>query len=294
VQDSQKVGFREVMAVWAGAAALTLATLGTYARIESAELYHVSGTGLSGGLGRALVELNYPVALVAIPILLFCADRLGPVALLPLPLCALIPWTVDQDDLDATAWNAIPALGVALAVALTLVALHRGGLGVDGSPVGDRVRIAAALVLVVIAIPWLFVELGFYPPSPIYGEEIIPEDGERLAAVHLGSHHGTEGVLLALTALALSRQLPRFRGRSLSRATGLCLGIMFAYGVGNAVEDFWHEQIVKRGWTDERLPSLILPRLSFAWAVIVVSGVALYALYEARSRSYSSHSDMGT
>jgi uncharacterized protein involved in copper resistance len=69
---------------------------------------------------------------------------------------------------------------------------------------------------------------------------------------------------------------------------------MLAYGLANAVEDFWDEQVVKRGWTDARLPSLLNPELSPAWAAIVLSGLAVYALYETRSRSYVSHSDMGT
>ena len=43
----------------------------TYSRLPARKLYHVSGGGLEGGLGRALVFSNFPVALVAIAVLAF-------------------------------------------------------------------------------------------------------------------------------------------------------------------------------------------------------------------------------
>ena len=49
----------------------------TYSRIRPEELYHVSRSGLAGGLGRALVFLNFPAALAAIAIVLLVADRTG-------------------------------------------------------------------------------------------------------------------------------------------------------------------------------------------------------------------------
>jgi hypothetical protein len=57
-------------------AAVLLITFVTYARVPPAELYHVSRDGLAGGLGRALVELNYPDALAAVPLALIAADAL--------------------------------------------------------------------------------------------------------------------------------------------------------------------------------------------------------------------------
>ena len=39
------------------------------------DLYHVSGNGLVGGLSRVLVELNFPVALVAILVVLVASTR---------------------------------------------------------------------------------------------------------------------------------------------------------------------------------------------------------------------------
>jgi len=34
---------------------------------------------------------------------------------------------------------------------------------------------------------------------------------------------------------------------------------MLAYGVGNLVNDDWLEQVVKRGWTNYQLPSVLVP-----------------------------------
>ena len=48
----------------------------TYARVPPAQLYHVTGTGAAGGFGRALVFLNYPVAVAALPLIALAADRL--------------------------------------------------------------------------------------------------------------------------------------------------------------------------------------------------------------------------
>ena len=34
---------------------------------------------------------------------------------------------------------------------------------------------------------------------------------------------------------------------------------MLAYGSVNLAQDFWLEQVVKRGWTDEAIPSALRP-----------------------------------
>ena len=59
----------EVVLVWMLFAVVTTEILVTYSRVPASELYHVSGSGIEGGLSRALVFLNFPVALVALAIL---------------------------------------------------------------------------------------------------------------------------------------------------------------------------------------------------------------------------------
>jgi hypothetical protein len=290
----ERPGLGESFGVWLLCGLIGVATVVTYARIEPDELYHTSVGGLQGGLGRALVFLNYPVALAAIATLAVSLDRLGTrrVWLVPagvaVVLCAMVaaPGVVDQDDLDAKPVNALPAAGVVLALALSLLALRRGGLGRLGPRLsGDVIRVAVAGVLLVAAIPWIFAELGFYAPWPFLAEEVRPEPEEpAIRAVHLGRHHGMDGTLLALTALALSRTLPRLRRVWLEVALAAYLSLMLVYGVANAAHDFWLEQVVKRDWTDERLPTVIRPALSVEWAVLVVAAAAIYVSWLALRR----------
>src|SRR5437763_15764031 len=119
---------RETQLVWTLFAVVAVEVLATYARIPSHELYHVSGGGLALGAGRALVFLNYPVALVGIAVLGLVWERLDrrlrPVAVVAAVLCAAVfrPGVVDQANLDARPVNALAAVGVLLAAALRLAA----------------------------------------------------------------------------------------------------------------------------------------------------------------------------
>jgi hypothetical protein len=200
-------GLFDVVAAWLLFALAAVGVLVTYSRLPPAELYNTSVGGLAGGAGRTLVFVNYPVALAAVAIILVCADRLAarrPAVVISaaaggIVLCLLValPGLVDQGDLDAKPVNVLPAIGVAVAVALT-VAVRPAGWA--PAVTGDRVRAIAAIALVVLAIPWLFAEAGFYAPDPIYADEHpkAATGEDTLAAVHLGFHHGTAGVELAL------------------------------------------------------------------------------------------------
>ena len=94
----------EVFAVWALYGAIALAILVTYSRIPHEELYHVSDDGLSGGLSRVLVFVNWPGALIATVVLgiVFERERRPVIALVALSLCLVIfiPGVLDQADLD--------------------------------------------------------------------------------------------------------------------------------------------------------------------------------------------------
>jgi hypothetical protein len=239
--------------------------------VPTDELYHVSVDGLAGGLGRTLVLLNFPIALVAIGICgVLLERRLAPaVCTVAIVLCAVtaFPGVVDQDDLDARLVNVLPALGVGLAIAATVVG--RPNLTLARPTRFDAVRVAAALVVLVGSIPWLLAELGFYGPDPILAEEVPA--GEEIAAVHLGHHHGTDGMLLALSALLLSRV-------ARSALLQFYVALMFVYGVANALQDFWNEQLVKRGTIDETIPSVLVPKASWAWLVLLAAALALFVV----------------
>lgn len=263
----------------------------TYWRLPAAELYNVDEEGLARGAGRALVFLNYPTALVAVALLAIVADRLRSrtataAAVAAALLCATVVWpgVVEQSDLDAKPVNAAAGIGVLAAAALTAVAVARGGIGEVRAFGGwDLARVAFAAVLVAASLPWIAADVGFYVDSiPGLGAlflsgELRPEPGHpELTAVHLGHHHGMDGTLLALSALALSRVVSQLSKRVLRTAFALYLSLMLAYGLANAVQDFWLEQLVKRGATSLEIPSLIVPKASAAWAALVAAALLIH------------------
>jgi hypothetical protein len=254
----------------------------------------VSGRGLEGGLGRALVFSNFPVALVAIAVLAFVADRATArwtvvAAIVGAILCVAVVWpgVVDEADLDARPVNAVSAAGVLIALVLTALAL-RGGGEWTARRRGDSLRIVVAAFALFLALPWLAAEVGFFLDGvPLLGRlfQTGPySEHVALPGVHHGHHHGIDGVLLLLAALLLSRAVPSMRHPALRVATGPYLALMAAYGIANASNDFWSEQVVKRGWTTWAIPNVLNPKLSIAWALIVVGAAALYAVASERAR----------
>jgi hypothetical protein len=90
-----------------------------------------------------------------------------------------------------------------------------------------------------------------------------------------------------MTALLLSRV--RIEEMRLRLACLGYLGLMSSYGAVNFAQDAWNEQIVKRGWTDEGIPSALLPGFEPVWVVVIGLAVvsAFVLLREGRRTSYS-------
>lgn len=281
-QRSPGPGLAEVFVVSGLYALVALCVLVTYWRLPPEELYNVSHDGPAGGAGRMLVFLNFPTALMAIAVLALVTDRLyrrWPAALaLALCLVILVPGVVDEKDLDAKWINVLPALGVAVVLALTIWSARVDGTGGAGSARGDCVRIAVAAVLAFISLPWIFAEVGLYIGDvPGLGSIFRSEEiYEGHPSVHLGEHHGFQGFLLVVTALLLSRELPRMRATWLRTGLAAYLSLMIAYGVANIANDGWLEQVVKRGWTDWAIPSVLRPELTWMWALVLAGGAAIY------------------
>ena len=59
--------------------------------------------------------------------------------------------------------------------------------------------------------------------------------------------------------------VPSIRARRLRLLLAAYLSLMAAYGLGNMANDFWTEQIWKRGWTNWQFPNLLQPSLSVGW-----------------------------
>jgi len=273
---------REVRLVWGLLAAEAVAVVVTYSRLPANDLYNVTGSGLRGGLSRLVVELNFPDSLIALAILGVLAPLLSPalrwIAAAAAVLCAyaVLPGVVQQSNLDAKWENAIPAVGVALALALTFLARRPP----PSRPRGDRARIVVGAALVVLAAPWIAAVLGFYLDGvPVLGWMF--QTG-RLAsfhdplhhAVHHGVHHGLQGLLFALTALILSRVPNR---------VSLYLALLFAFGVANMLNDGWLEQVVERGWSSHQVPSVLGFSVNWLWGATLVTAVGIWAAARGRA-----------
>lgn len=277
----------EAVVVWALFALVALEIFVTYARLPARELYHVSGSGLEGGASRLLVFLDFPTALAAIALLglLFdlLEDRLPRVVAAVAAVLSLVvvwPGVVDQANLDARPVNALPALGMLLALALTVV-VGRRGLTRRGWRPSDWLRIAVAAGLVFAALPWFAADLGFFLPGSLFqtahAAHELPGASPTLPAVHHGHHHGMDGILLALTALLLSRRLEVVRTRAVRLGLSAYLALMFCYGVANMANDFWGEQVLKRGWTTWQIPNVLAPHVGKAWGLIVLAAALVWA-----------------
>jgi hypothetical protein len=274
----------EVALVWALFLLDAAAILVTYSRLPARELYHVSGSGLEGGLSRVLVDSNFPTALVAIAILLVLIDRLPGlriVAVAAIVLCAPVFWpgVVDEANLDARPVNAVAGIGAVVALALSLVCWFRGW---SRNARGDGFRDVVGTIAVLVSLPWIFAELGFFLDGVPLLDRVF-ETGEYRkrgmeVAVHHGHHHGLDGLLLLLAAIMLSRVVPCIRVRGLRLLLAAYLSLMAAYGLGNMANDFWTEQIWKRGWTNWQFPDLLQPSLSVSWALLVLASALLLAM----------------
>jgi hypothetical protein len=288
------VSLVEVIAIWLVVTILTLAVLITYSWVSPADLYHVSRGGFLGGLSRVLVHLNYPVAFLSIGLAGFSWARLvslpgvlspvahrlvGALTLLSVILClvAAAPGVVEQSDLDAKPINVVPALGVLLALTVTVIAVRAAGLGVSAvwTPTANWITFGAATFLVILSLPLILAEFGIYIDDvPLLGRLFFSKEtpaGQELHAVHLGHHHGLDGTVFALTALALLRPFGQLAAGWLRGVLATVVALFFVYGVANAFEDFWGEQIEKRGWASfEILPNVIRPEPNLAWGIMLV------------------------
>jgi len=279
----------EAVAVWALFAVVGLEILVTYSRLPATKLYRVTGSGLEGGASRVLSFMNFPMALAAVALLLLIFDSLDSRSLQALAcaaavLCLVVVWpgVVDQANLDARPVNVVPAVGVLLTLGLTMF-VGRRGLTTRPWHRLDWARLALALVLAFVAVPWFAAELGFFLPGHFFqtahAAVQLPGDPKNLPAVHHGHHHGMDGLLLALTALLLSRRLDVVRTRGLRLALSGCLALMLCYAIANMANDAWDEQVVKRGWTHWQIPSVLTPKASAAWGLVVLAAAILWVAY---------------
>jgi hypothetical protein len=286
-------GLGEALAIWALYAFVVLEIFVTQSRLPASDLYRPVSSGIPEGGYAALSFAGFAGALVALGVLPIIVDRVRArtvaiAALVAGALAAGILWpgAIHEADIDASSGRIVPALGAGLMLVLTIVAARRVGTrDTWRRQPGDVARIALGVVLVCMALPWMAADLGFslnlpglrwlYQTDQLRSQPGVPGLHE---AVHEGHHHGMNGVLLAAAALILSRALVRVRAGWLRQALAGYLALLLAYGLGNAVQDFWLEQIVKRGLTSFQLPMVLSPALNWGWAAVLLVAVAVYAL----------------
>jgi hypothetical protein len=296
-------GLGEVLAIWALFAFVAVEIFVTQSRLPATELYHPASSGLAEGAYGVLSFAGLVGALIALGVLPIIVDHLG-IRTIGLPaaiaavLAATILWpgAIQGADLDTSPTHILPALGAALALVLTIVAARRAGTRrwAVRQP-GDVTRIVLGFLLICIGLPWLAADLGLsltlpglhwlYETNQLRSQPGVPGLHQ---AVHYGHHHGMNGVVLAVAALLLSRAIPSVRAAWFRHALAGYLALLLAYGLGNAVQDFWLEQIVKRGLTVFQLPMVLTPAVNWGWAAVLLVALGVYALAFhplARSRS---------
>ena len=285
----------EAFGIWLLFGALTLAILIDYATHPAADFYHVSHSGLAGGVGRALVYLNFPVLIPALTLLGIAvarlegagelvapatrrAARIMAVVAVPLLVVAGWPGVVNQANFDFKPINIVPVIGVALALAVTVLVWRAAGAG-RPTPWGrlDLARLAVIVGLVLIGLPWILADLGIRIANlPLFDQWFVAEGAKavhRPVGVHIGHHHGLDGICFVTMALVLSRVLPTIGTTWARRTLSAWLGLIFVYGAANVLQDFWGEALVVSRWTRHQMPTVLNPALTPAWGIMLTIGL---------------------
>ena len=281
----RRSGIADVLLIWAILGLAVVGVLTTYTRTPVHELYHVTVGGIAGGAAPTVGYLSFPVGLAAVailPIVLGRARRDLVLASLVVAAIAvafvLFPGSLEEAGLEITPARAFAAVGVLVALGLTLAAWRANGAGRLGRERGDAVRIALAAALFVGGLPWIAADFGLsldhvpvlrsiFLTDQLASQPSVPGLHQ---AVHDGFHHGLAGVLLAWTALLVSRTLGHLEHGRARRLLTVYTGFLLVYGSANAFQDFWTEQVVKRGLTTHEIAIFLGPSLSVPWLLIVL------------------------
>jgi hypothetical protein len=211
-------------------------------------------------------------------------------------LVAGAPGVVSQSDMDFKAINVIPAIGVAIVLVLVVLAIRANGFGpVRPWTRADTVRATIGGIFAFGGLPWIFGMAGVYIEDiPLLGRIFMSkgvENGAEIIYVHPGDHHGFDGLLFLLSALLLARVVGTVVLRWLDRALSAFLAFMLAYGIANFTQDFWFEQVVKRGWSEYDIPNTTVPSLTPVWGLILLGTVIawLVMFHEPSSRRRADH-----
>ena len=143
-----RTGIVDALLVWALMAFVAAEILVTYTRTPVYELYQVRAGGIAAGAGRTLAFVGFPLGLAALALLPIVVDRvrqrllvLAGLAAAALATAILWPGAIDEAGLAAAPARVLAAVGVALALGLTLAAWKAVGAGSIGRERGDGARL---------------------------------------------------------------------------------------------------------------------------------------------------------
>ena len=264
-----------------------------YSKTRPGELIGVPQTGLSVAITDAIGFLAFPVGLVAIGVALAIGDRLSratkriaAAAAIALAVVSLLPRVAEAEEVEVSLnpQRVVAAVAVLALFGLTVHAVQIHGLERWGPRVrGDSLRLLLATAIAFAALPWfaadLTLSLDNVPGlSHVFLTDSLRTEPGRVGlnpAVHDGHHHGMDGALLALASLAMSRLIRLLTGLRRTALAAL-LSLTFVYGFANALQDFWLEQVVKRGASGYLFPLMLTPRWTIPFLVIALTSVALF------------------
>ena len=234
------------------------------------------------------------MGLIAVAIAGVVADRIpgrvtlaATFAVAAFGVVAFVTGGAEETEVEVRAVSALAILGVAIAAALTVTSARHGGVArIHRSIPGDRVRVGIAILIGLVSIPWLAADLGIAVDQiPVFNrifisEAVAPDPGhpKPFSAVHDGHHHGMDGVLIVWSALLLTRLLPDVGGKRLRAFLSPYVALMLVFGLANAIQDFWTEQLFKRAVVSWDMPRFTRVTADPHWIVLLVIAVTAYTL----------------
>ncbi|MHA1378692.1 MAG: hypothetical protein ACTSRG_09950 [Candidatus Helarchaeota archaeon] len=122
----------------------------------------------------------------------------------------------------------------------------------------DYIRVIMLGLVIFFGLPWLFAIHGVFI-SDIPGLNSIFLGSQRgvlgtnpfdylYPSVHLGTHHGLDGLLFIIYAVVYSILVFVMKNSKIRNFLIFAIGILASYGLVAYLEDFFHEQIIKRGY----------------------------------------------
>jgi len=133
------------------------------------------------------------------------------------------------------------------------------------------------VITLLISMPWIFANSGmFVSDVPVLGNiYLAKQDFNGHSSVHLGSHHGYKGFTFFLLMILVFTTVKYLYNKKTKIVAGLVCCYLLAWGFYNMFQDFFTEQIFKRGLVNFTFPNATTYfQISFPLAVI--SGVLIY------------------